>query len=237
MDPATGEHVGQVLFDFLPTTMIRSLKDDTPLSAGGFPILVATESAYNADTVIGPNYELSDPPTAIAAKVLPFDIDCDSEICQSNIASFNDVVSAMKGGNETVATFYRTTDKGLEKVFMAYAPVAVRSFRPIDSSDFSRGLSASEYLIYSLALAETESGILETFRPIQEVTDKQIKIAIGVLTALLVFATVLVVYVSMRVTQSIAEPMVYLLEIIRSIRYVAAFILAFYRIIPQLSRS
>jgi len=219
MDPRTGDHVGQVLFDFLPTAMIHSLNDETPLSNGGFPFLIATQSAYGADTVVGPNYNLSDPPTSIATKVVPFDISCDLVVCQSNLEAFNAIVKAMKAGEEGNVTFYRTRKSGgEEKVLIAYAPVAVQSYQPVDSSDFSRGLKASEYLIYSLALAETQAGILETFDPIAVVTHKQIKEAIGILSAVLVVATILVVYVSLRVTQSIAEPMVYLLDIIRSIR-------------------
>jgi hypothetical protein len=65
---------------------------------------------------------------------------------------------------------------------------------------------------------EPESGIFRTFDPIEDVTQQQINTAIVILSVLLIVATFLVVYVSLRVTQSIAEPMLYLLEIIRSIR-------------------
>lgn len=219
MDPMTGDHVGQALLDFLPTTMIQSLRNETPLSTGGFPILITTEGAYDADTIIGPNYELSDPPTPIKAKVLPFDINCAKEECISNLVAFNDFVLGMKGGTIGSETTTRTTEDGdLERLFMAYAPVTVRSYRPIDSTDFSRGLATAEYLIYSLALVETKSGLLMTFDPIEKETQKQVKWATGFLSALLVVATLLVVYVSLRVTQSISEPMIYLLDMIRSIR-------------------
>lgn len=219
IDPLTAEHVGQVLFDFFPTDIIRIIEEDTPLSSGGFPILVATESAYDADTVVGPDYSLSDPPSPIASKVLAVDVDCDRAVCRANVEAFNEVVEKMKTGLQGNATFYRTTDGGRqERVHMAYSPVSVRTFRPLDSSDFSRGLNASDYLIYSLALVEVEDGTLETFDPIEDVTQQQITAAIVILSILLIVASVLIVYVSLRVTQSIAEPMVYLLDIIRSIR-------------------
>lgn len=219
IDPETSEHIGQVLIDFRPSDIIRIVEEDTPLSSGGFPILVATESGFDADTVIGPEYKLSDPPSPIVSKVLAIDVDCNDAICRSNTETFNKVVDEMKAGLEGNATFYRTTGDGFqERVHLAYAPVSVRSFRPLDSSDFSRGLDAAEYLIYSLGLVETESGMFETFDPIEDVTQQQINTAIVILSVLLVVATFLVVYVSLRVTQSIAEPMVYLLEIIRSIR-------------------
>ncbi len=215
----TAEHIGQILLDFLPTAAFRTLRRDTPLSTGGFPILVATESTYDADTVIGPDYELSDPPASIASKVLSNDLGCVSEICRMNIETFDEIVRRMKTGAEGNATFYRTTATGSqERVHIAFAPVAVQSFRSVDNTDFSRGLDASQYMIYSLALVEPETGIMERFDPIEEETQQQIRTAIGVLSTLLAVATIIVVYVSLHVTKSIAEPMVYLLEIIRSIR-------------------
>lgn len=224
MDPANGSHVGQVLLDFLPTKMFQVLRNSTPLSEGGFPILVAIEGQRDADTVIGPGYELSDPPTSITSKVLEYEVDCDEVVCRSNQDAFNAIVSAMKAGQTGNASFYRTSMEGeQERVYIAFAPVAVQSFLPVDSADFSRGLMSSKYLIYSLALAETESGLLERFDPIQEETQHQIRVAIGILSTLLALATILVIYISLQVTKSIAEPMVYLLDIIRSIRCVRRF--------------
>ena len=219
MDPVDNSHVGQVLLDYLPTKMFNVLRNSTPLSDGGFPVLVAIEGPSDGDTVIGPGYELSDPPASIASKVLEYDGDCDTETCRNNAEVFNTIVSNMKSGKTGNATFYRTNEAGdNETVLMAFAPVAIRSFLPIDSTDFSRGLKASKYVIYSLALAETKSGLMERFNPIEEETQQQITVAIAILSTLLVVATILVIYVSLQVTKSIAEPMVYLLDIIRSIR-------------------
>jgi hypothetical protein len=130
----------------------------------------------------------------------------------------------MKVGKTGNATFYRTNEEGVqEQVYLAFAPVAVQSFLPVDSADFSRGLKSSKYFIYSLALAETEAGLLERFDPIEQETQQQIRVAIGILSTLLAVATILVIYISLQVTKSIAEPMVYLLDIIRSIRCVGRF--------------
>ena len=219
MDPETKDHVGQVLLDYLPTKIFQVLRNATPLSDGGFPILVAIEGQSDGDTVIGPGYKLSDPPASIASKVLEHDVDCDDKTCRSNAEAFNAIVSNMKAGKTGNASFYRTNEAGgQERVHMAFAPVAIRSLVPVNSADFSRGLKSSMYLIYSLALAETESGLIERFDPIEEETQQQIRISIGVLASLLAVATILVVYISLQVTKSIAEPMVYLLDIIRSIR-------------------
>lgn len=221
IDPRTGEYVGQVLLDFLPTRMLRVIKDDTPLTNKGFPVLIATEDAIDADTIVGPGYKLSDPPSPIADFVLKYDtpMGCERPICVENQKAFESIVAEMKSGSRGNATFFRTTENGKqEKVHIAFAPVSVRSFRSIDSSDFSRGVYVSDYLIYSIALAETDSGILEAFDPIQEESEQQKRAAIGILSVLLALATILVVYVSIRVTQSITTPMVYLLDVIRSIR-------------------
>lgn len=199
--------------------MIRSLKDETPLSPGGAAILIAVDGAYSEDTVVAPGHKQTDEPTAIGSKVLPFDEGCESQICKDNMEQFNKIVVEMKAGISSTSTFSRSTATGAQEiVYIAYNPVTVQGFRQLDSSQFSRGLEQKEQLVYSLGLIETESGILEDFDPIEEETNRQIGIAIGVLCSMIVLATMCVVYVSLRVSRSIAEPMIYLLDIIRSIR-------------------
>lgn len=219
VDPKSGKHHGQVLLDFLPTRMIRSVSQETKLEDGGFPFLVSAGVGPEADTVIGPGYGVDDPPTSISNLILPYDKDCSTGVCTSHIEAFGKIVMDMKSGGTGNATFERSGENGVpETILLSYNPVRILGFRPVDSSDFSRGLVATDYVIYSLALAESENGILEAFEPIKEVTNQQIAIAIGVASVLLLFAAVLVVYISLRVTESIAEPMVYLLQLIRSIR-------------------
>lgn len=224
IDPETGEHLGQVLLDFLPARMVRSISEETVLGDGGFPFLVSADFDSEFDTVIGPGYFPEDEPISITDLILKYDKLCDSDRCKSNVDAFVEVIKEMKNGSIGNATLYRVDEnEKVETLLLSFAPVTVPSFRPVDSSDFSRGLEASEYTIYSLALVESENGILEAFEPIRDVTDQQVARAIGILSTLLIFATILIVFISLRLTESIAEPMVYLLEIIRSIRYVFAF--------------
>jgi hypothetical protein len=221
IDPATGEHVGQVLLDFFALPIYQVLEEHTPLSDGGFPILVAAQSDDCCDTVIGPDFSDNETAKSISKVVLPIDSTCQGipkSECASNLAAFYEIVRSMKAGNAKNETFIRKkSGGGNETVHTAYAPVTVKRFRPINSSDFSRGVIASDYLIYSLGLAEAEVGLLGPFEQIGEDTEKHTNAALGVLSALIAAATVVVIYLSHRVTRTITESMLYLLGLIRSI--------------------
>jgi hypothetical protein len=221
IDPATEEHVGQVLLDFFALPIYQVLEEHTPLSDGGFPILVAAQSDDCCDTVIGPHFSLNETAKSISEVVLPIDSTCqgipESE-CASNLAAFDEIVRSMKAGETKTETFIRKKSGGGDEiVHTAYAPVTVKSFLPINSSDFSRGVIASDYLIYSLGLAEAETGLLGPFEQIGEDTEKHKNVVLGVLSALIAAATVVVIYLSHRVTRTITESMLYLLGLIRSI--------------------
>eukprot|EP00934_Nitzschia_sp_Nitz4_P004295 Nitzschia sp. Nitz4//scaffold3_size479765//268429//273580//NITZ4_000112-RA/size479765-snap-gene-1.403-mRNA-1//-1//CDS//3329550794//4285//frame0 len=219
IDPDTNEYVGQVLVDFFSQHVQRVLINGTVLNVGGFPVLVTVDGEAD-DTVIGPNYSLADPPTSIIDKVLAYDVSgCEHSVCVPNIEEFEAILKKMKAGEAGGASFNRTTASGgQELVHIAFAPVGVESLRALNSSDFSRGLISSELLIYSLALAETEEGMMRGFAQIEETTDSAVQFAIAFLSTLLVLATTLVGFLSRHVARSITEPLVYLLETIKSIR-------------------
>lgn len=124
----------------------------------------------------------------------------------------------MRKGGSGVAKFERTSISGmLETIYIAYAPVTTRSVHPQDSSDFTRGINASEYQIYSLALCETAEGMLEPFVAISNQVDKQVNLAIVIIVTAILVALAMILYVSYLMTISITEPMFYLLDLIRCI--------------------
>jgi hypothetical protein len=217
MNPFTGEHVGQVLMDFLAQATYEIVEDLTYYSQKGFPILVAVQGD-TADTVIGPGVSLDQEPKSVAEVVLLHDIGCADSDCAERIRVFQEIVDAMKKGETASRTFYRRMENGeLEKLHMAYAPVSVPSVRPMNSSDFTRGIKKSDHQIYSFAIVEPEDAVLALFQEIEDMTKKQTSIAIGVLTAVIVTAALAIVYFSHRLTKSFMEPMIYLLHLIRYI--------------------
>jgi hypothetical protein len=221
VDPQTEEHVGQVLVDFLTDPVYEALEDHTHASGAaglGFPILITAHGDSEGDTVVGPGFSSSDGISKFISEVmLPLDTKCEESECASRLAQFDDIVKSMKHGNSSYAKFLRKTNTSEEIVHIAYSPVTVKSLRPTDASDFSRGVASSEYLVYSLAFAVTDAVIREPFEQSEEKMEQQIKVSIGILSAVITAAAFIVIYLSHRITVSITEPMLYLLDLIRSI--------------------
>lgn len=216
IDPLTGENVGQTLIDFVSKGIFGALRhENTPLTKGGFPIVITGLSDFSgADTVIGPNYSLTDASSPLGDVVLPHDNACPSSDC-THRADFEIIRDDMKNGGSGSAEFQRTAEDGsIETVHMYYAPVFAKDARPNNSSDISRGINVSDFLVYSLALAEPEQEMVAPFAHVEEEVHKQIHIAIAVLVFVILFSTAFVVYISNRITLSMTEPMIYLLQLI-----------------------
>ena len=215
LDPRTGEHVGQTMVDFISQPILDSLDEDNfSLSGKGFPILITMESDnFGADTVIGPGLRGGAKP--IADLVLPNDPDCQGKSCDEG---FYSILSEMKAGGKDTAKFTRLAEDGSEEViFISYAPVVVKSFSPVDSSDFGRGVDKADYVLYSLAFAEYEGAMLDQFIEIEEDIDTQFYITLAVLCFTIVVSTFFVVYISNVITVSITEPMLHLLHLVCTI--------------------
>lgn len=218
IDPITAEHVGQILVDFYADPLYNELSHRTFFSSNGFPFLISSQSDNDFDTVMAPGFyqNISAPP--IGKQILPNDFPCDRSHCTKNVDLFNSLVAAMKDGRDGFANFERTrSDRKTETIHMGYAPVVVKSYRPIDSSDISRGVQADSYLVYSVALAEPETDMLEPFDPVESEIQAQIRAATVVLCVLISLSTLLVAYFSHKVASSISSSMVYLLDLVRLI--------------------
>ena len=219
IDPNTGEHVGQVLVDFISNNVADALgPESTPLSKGGFPIMIALQGDPESNTVIGPGFVVGgDESKEISEVVLPFDHKCTKKTCDDNLLRFRKVVESMKQGLEGTESFQRTTRYGgTETVWISYSPSKVENIRPI-GSDFSTGVNVSEHLIYSVGLCEPEQGLLEPFNAIETTMRRSFRWAIVGLVGAIFLAVLLVVYVSYLVATSITRPMRYLRELIRCI--------------------
>lgn len=218
MDPQTGDHVMQILIDFFTGQEFDDLQLHTFLSPDGFTFLVATQTEADSDTVLAPGFLQNTSAPPIAKQILPFDFPCDRASCNNAKMDFADIVNEMKQGLSGSADFVRTSLSGrTERIHMGYAPVEVKSFRALDSSDFGRGVEVKSYLIYSLALAEPETAILEPFQTIEETTTSQVRVSIIVISVLIALSSLGVVYVSRHVAASVTAPMLYVLDLLRLI--------------------
>ena len=176
IDPKTGNHVGNTLVDYISQPILDSLNaQNFALSARGFPILITIESDhFGADAVIGPGLKGGARP--IAELVLPHDPKCEGAACEEG---FYQILADMKAGKNDTARFTRVGSDGAgEAIYISYAPVVVKTFASVDSSDYSRGVSKSQYLLYSLAFAEYEDAMLAQFYKIEDEIDAQFYITL-----------------------------------------------------------
>jgi hypothetical protein len=219
VDPRSGEYVGQVLNDFLSNTIFGALVNkSTVLSEDGFPVLVAVQGNPEENTVVGPGYKIGDDATEISRVVLRQDYDCNSAVCGARRRAFSALVASMNAGESGRTNFTRESPNGEEElVHIAYAPVKVKGIRPMDSSDFARGVEVIEYVIYSLSLCEPEEGLLKLFKKIEDDKAKAIRWAVVCIATGICFGALFVIYISYQVTKSITKPMLNLLEMIRCI--------------------
>ena len=178
-------------------------------------VITGFDDFFGGDTVIGPGFDLQEESSVpIGDIVLPHD-----DPFQEHRGKFEDIRKRMKeGGSSQQASFSRKRSAGsVETVYMAYAPITTKVFVPVNATDIAYGVHVSDYLIYSLALAEPEAGLLHQFKEAEDEIQKQVAIAIVVLSFVIGLATVFIFYISNRITLSMIEPMIYLLEMIRHI--------------------
>ncbi|KAG7355713.1 hypothetical protein IV203_000399 [Nitzschia inconspicua] len=218
-DPSTSEHVGQTLLDFIATPIYSALQDTEYLGPEGFSILITVDSGTAPETIIGPGVSEGSNSIPISDGVLPFDLNCSmADGCEERRSRFEAIVDSMKRGESKDAEFTRKDGNGeIEILHLAYAPVYVTSIEQVDSSDFSRGVSRANQLVYSLGILETQQQMLLPFREIENATKHQSVVAVAVLGIIIFLATVSVVYISYRLAASFSEPMIYLLGLLQEI--------------------
>eukprot|EP00977_Amphora_coffeiformis_P002992 scaffold569_cov165-Amphora_coffeaeformis.AAC.25 len=223
-DPQNGHFLGETLLDFSTDPILETLTDTTTPLQDGFPLLITPDSDNaSGDVVIGPGFDQKKSTAVpVTSLVVPQDLDCaenESEDCLWRVKEFNAITDKMKNCMAGVDSFERLVDNGdTEKMYIAYAPVKTPFLDPTDSSDFRKGaLLKNDRCIYSLALVETEKGLKQPFRGVEEKYHHQTRIAMACLAVIIFFAVAIAVVVSYLVTRSIAGPMLHLLEIIESV--------------------
>ena len=224
----SGEYVGQAAVDFFATEIFAIMNTtNTFVRSGGFPLMITSVTdKFGGDVVIGPNFNpLTSSAVPVSEVVLPFDAiatNCTSRLitCKERASAFDEIVSSMKSGRVGVTEFIRSTESGGSEVMViAYAPAKSRFLDALDSSVFSRGASSKLRNIYSIAIVQPKTSILEPFEGTEEQMNDKMSIAIAVVSCFLFLAVIIAIFVSYKVAQTIALPMQYLLGVVEGIQH------------------
>lgn len=223
--------------DFIPSAIFRSLtKESKKLGDGAFPILITPttdgelvfclkisrlgllvfntllglawsyKKAIGHDVVMGPGFSLSGDGEAI------------KDLLNAD-ESIDLILQDMKAGNSGSGSFLY----GQEHVYITYAPVSVKNVFPVNSSDITRGVKNQTTLIYSLALVELESTIMQSSQSIDASISRVVGVCIGVLSALIILSAVLMLRIAFRVATYMTEPILELLEVLKEINQLSIY--------------
>lgn len=209
IDPVSGEYVGQTLVDFSSQRIVASLtQEETPV-VDGFHVLISSKpDQQGADTIVAPGFSFNGIGNEKTAAI--------SEFLLSNGAlengGFSEILKDMHAGGENLSSFRRFTESGdEERIYLAYAPVTVKSLQPVDPSNLSRGVKVHKSHIFTLGLGERAAGIFASFDGIEDSLQQTSNISIAVLCVVIALAFAAVLYLSSRVTMSIITPVSQLL--------------------------
>jgi len=219
VDPNTNMHVGQSVVDFTIQQILDVLDEmTTPLLKDGFHILIASEQDdFNSETIIAPGYFHNKTADPIAKFVLPHD-DCKLKT-SNNIycRDFDRILVKMQAGYNGTEEFARTTSDGSsQKLHLSYAPVYATTYIPHNSSDFSQGVNESRSVIFSLALVNLESSLLQENGG-KELLLHTVRLSIAALSILVVLIAFLVIRESYVISLLITTPITRLLHLLQRV--------------------
>ena len=142
----------------------------------GFAFVITPDADINGgNTIYGPNYDVTKGAKAIENITLPED-GSDTK----NMRMFHETVSRMEAGEAGNTTFHRTKNGHDQQIFLAYAPVFLDTWRPLNSRDFSAGCAVTQKLVYSLGIAVDEMDLYLRYQGVENRVDAQLKVARGI---------------------------------------------------------
>ena len=173
-DPQNG-FVGETMVVFSEQRIVDALgQDTTPLPEGTFRAVVrAGEDAQQDQVVVGlGNKTVDTQPSVLTDVLLPND-GCNNGVSSTpagceNVRAFEGIINSMQEGQRDSSTFLRSLGRYTHEVSVTYAPVSVPVFRPIDSSDMTRGVTQQTTTLYSLAFGQGNDAASERFEEIED---------------------------------------------------------------------
>eukprot|EP00529_Nitzschia_sp_RCC80_P002757 CAMPEP_0113467282 /NCGR_PEP_ID=MMETSP0014_2-20120614/14730_1 /TAXON_ID=2857 /ORGANISM="Nitzschia sp." /LENGTH=1767 /DNA_ID=CAMNT_0000359577 /DNA_START=361 /DNA_END=5664 /DNA_ORIENTATION=+ /assembly_acc=CAM_ASM_000159 len=210
-NPRTGEYVGQVLLDFLPTGVSDSMNLlDQPLTF----LITPDEDVVGGDTVVGPRFGVKD----LAWKSSPIgDLIFLHEPSPENRQYFdNEILPSMKNGTSGYREFNITNDEGVNALMcLSFAPVSFDVMLPIAPDDYAAGVKKSRALVYSLGVGVPCQNISFPFRKVEGEVRDDLEENLDTYISVNVIATSLFIIFSAFAAAYISRPMIKLLNIVR----------------------
>ena len=217
--------------EFIGETMVRIPEDaafdiisaeKTPLGPESFHVLTrAGEDAPMKNVLIGPGYTYGEALLPLSSVLLPNDVCMEgSELHCENLQKVNEIADNMRnGGGPALVTFTRTSNEtgDQETLSLTYAPVTVRSHRPVDPHDFSRGFTQHNSVLFSVALGQTEEGISQSFDSAEAALEDRFRRLITILVIVALVALTLLIPVSAWISVSVTIPVTRLCEVVANI--------------------
>lgn len=211
--------------DFLSSPIATALSERSSLlSEKGFRFVITPEyDVSGGDVVVAPDAELGASPTGTAIENIIMQHDSCSDIfsfgpaCERSMQFFS-LLKDMKLGRQGIGQFTRTNNDGwLETLRIGYTPVVVPGFRPVDSSEFSRGIEEYETTLYSVGVVELDKEVLQKFDFVGGAIEASSFQASAVLVFFVFVSFLVVLVISANLSKSVSIPVTQLLDVVTSI--------------------
>ena len=210
-NPASGEYLGQSLVGFALDSFEKIL--DRIREPIAFVVTTEGDEA-GSDTFVRPAGTESIPSNLIGDLVLPYDpIDSDNRMFFDR-----NIVFEMRQGNSDRISFFRTdSEGGTEALSVAFSPVMFRAASSVDPADFSRGVSTSRNLVYSVGIAVLKKDKRKPFESVEEEALEDVRKTAVICLLMVLLVTALFLCTMFYVTMEISSSIIILLEIVESI--------------------
>mmetsp|Transcript_3293 Transcript_3293/g.7300 ORF Transcript_3293/g.7300 Transcript_3293/m.7300 type:complete len:258 (+) Transcript_3293:154-927(+) len=212
IDPITDEFVAESLLEFSAEYFAEFMSPQrAPLHAGAFPVVLSSyRNKRGANTIYAPGVSFGQEVLAIEEYLLKNDECTDffgySEGCARR-AAFQDVFQVTQLRRSGRGQFTRSDENhNPEQVTFGYAPVVVTTHKPVDPSDFSRGVERFEETVFSLWICQTQEGVETTVKRTRDVMIRISNISLVILGVVSMSAFLIVLYISARVSIFITVP-------------------------------
>ena len=164
--------------------------------------------------MVGPGFLQGDDTAAIGDLVLPDD----AKDSPNRIDFEANILGEMRKGSFYYGKFTRTSSDGnQEELYMAYAPVNVKSFASVDHSKFGAGVYSNDTHVYSVGLGITTNGLELPFTRVEEEVETNVNRVRYISIALIIVAVYLVMHLTKTVSLFLSEPIIALVGIVKSI--------------------
>lgn len=199
VNPSTREYVGQTLFDFFPSAVATSL--DSVVDGFSFVITLDTKetadgsrSPADGDVVVGPMKGEYWEQAWIEDVLFTANDTTNKDFFRAK------VLPGLKSGAANYAEFTRLEIAGeLDKLGFAYVNVTARVLEPIDPSDYSRGVNATNIASYMVAIGMSYTNETREWQGVADEVDGDLRALSIAYASTVVTVSVVLLFVTYKV--------------------------------------